>query len=538
MFSFPERRDLHGSDGSVMNKGSVAKPGESREEESGAEVRDTMLFDRIVARLSSRVADDGSGRTRPEEDVELAPAGPLPSIPHASSGLAAGSSGPWGERASRGTLRSNSEDEQSARWESQSVGVRNLAGNVHDAEVQESRPILSQGGAKNAADGASPLSFLVNPAGSAGDRADVSRPGEVIDPPGPTIGLPRYLRGEDVTTEAAAASRLNGEPASSRLKGYEKASIQAIPHPMADRFVLGPASSIEASVAASLSGPEAENEFVVRDIVPSFRNLIGSAGPSKGAALPPGMESDQADMAVRWADPDSLAGPRRGRVGGEGHDRPVDPPASRGSGTRVIGVEVPKGGAAANTVVSSFAITPGIPSDYLVFDPRTQLFDIPPPDASISGIPAGTVTVTAPGPSGMVASAGYSPPPPPIAQQIGDVARTLSSDETILRLDPEELGRVSLGLRGDERSLTLVIQAERPETAELIRRNIEDLTRELMDLGYESIGFEFGESHPNRHTPDEERERPFVLTEEEIAPSDRPTARSVPGTVGHVDIRL
>ena len=65
-------------------------------------------------------------------------------------------------------------------------------------------------------------------------------------------------------------------------------------------------------------------------------------------------------------------------------------------------------------------------------------------------------------------------------------------EATEIRLEPEELGRVVMTLRGDERSMTLHISAERQETLELLRRQIEGLSRELADLGYSDVDVRFG----------------------------------------------
>lgn len=61
-----------------------------------------------------------------------------------------------------------------------------------------------------------------------------------------------------------------------------------------------------------------------------------------------------------------------------------------------------------------------------------------------------------------------------------------------IALNPEELGRVRMSLSTTETGITLMISAERPETLDLMRRNIEDLAAEFRRLGYEDIGFQFG----------------------------------------------
>ena len=116
-----------------------------------------------------------------------------------------------------------------------------------------------------------------------------------------------------------------------------------------------------------------------------------------------------------------------------------------------------------------------------------------------------------------------------------------AGQDTILRLEPEELGRVSLSLRGDERSMTLHIMAERSETLELLRRNIDDLARDLRDLGYDSLSFEFGQDGsdgapgPSGGESDEASQVDADRAGREAR--DAPGAAPSSGN-GHLDIRL
>lgn len=63
-----------------------------------------------------------------------------------------------------------------------------------------------------------------------------------------------------------------------------------------------------------------------------------------------------------------------------------------------------------------------------------------------------------------------------------------------LSLSPEELGRVRLRLHPSEAGLSVTITADRPETLDLMRRNIDLLAREFLDIGYEGAQFEFAQS--------------------------------------------
>ncbi|WP_425071567.1 flagellar hook-length control protein FliK [Sagittula sp. S175] len=80
-----------------------------------------------------------------------------------------------------------------------------------------------------------------------------------------------------------------------------------------------------------------------------------------------------------------------------------------------------------------------------------------------------------------------------VVRQIVDGFSRINEGTVELRLAPEELGRVRMYLVSGEHGLTVHIQADRPETLDLMRRNVDELARNLADAGYEGAGFSFGE---------------------------------------------
>lgn len=71
-----------------------------------------------------------------------------------------------------------------------------------------------------------------------------------------------------------------------------------------------------------------------------------------------------------------------------------------------------------------------------------------------------------------------------------------------IRLNPEELGHVRINISVTEGMIALSIHAERSETLELLRRNIEQLSQEFRQIGYGNISFSFGQNarqHDGRH---------------------------------------
>ncbi|MCP9483564.1 flagellar hook-length control protein FliK [Shimia sp. CNT1-13L.2] len=83
-----------------------------------------------------------------------------------------------------------------------------------------------------------------------------------------------------------------------------------------------------------------------------------------------------------------------------------------------------------------------------------------------------------------------------VTQQLAEVIQTRGNGVVELALRPEELGRVRMVLAGSESQMTVVIQAERQGTEELIRRHLEQLQQDLQDIGYSSISFAFGDRAP------------------------------------------
>ena len=88
---------------------------------------------------------------------------------------------------------------------------------------------------------------------------------------------------------------------------------------------------------------------------------------------------------------------------------------------------------------------------------------------------------------------------PRIIQMIVESARALVDKPVELTLSPEELGKVKLTLQSGEGSMTVAISAERSETLELLRRNIDQLAAQFREIGYQDLSFQFsGQGDPNK----------------------------------------
>ena len=110
-------------------------------------------------------------------------------------------------------------------------------------------------------------------------------------------------------------------------------------------------------------------------------------------------------------------------------------------------------------------------------------------------------------------------------------------------LNPAELGRVRMVLSASDAGITVNILADRPDTLDLLRRNIEDLGKSFTDLGYDDIAFSFGQndqmsdekSHTQHDTgigsEDQDFDHPTPL-------SAIPTAPSPIMVLDGIDLRL
>ena len=134
--------------------------------------------------------------------------------------------------------------------------------------------------------------------------------------------------------------------------------------------------------------------------------------------------------------------------------------------------------------------------------------------------------------------------PTRITQSIADAARALALDRPVeITLNPEELGRVRLGLQAAEQGMVVTINVERPETLELLRRNIELLAEQLREIGYQDLEFSFEQSWQDETFDDEAQNEGVNASEPALqATADDADASVIHRTVlaldGRLDMRL
>ena len=123
--------------------------------------------------------------------------------------------------------------------------------------------------------------------------------------------------------------------------------------------------------------------------------------------------------------------------------------------------------------------------------------------------------------------------PKAVTQQIVQALVRMDGARTEVTLDPIELGRVSLIFVTKDDGVNVIVSTERSETADLLRRNSEQLQRDLTNAGYEGVELDFedgGEEQRGQSRTD--------ATDSPGAFPERPTqSQSLLITTG-LDIRL
>ncbi len=74
-----------------------------------------------------------------------------------------------------------------------------------------------------------------------------------------------------------------------------------------------------------------------------------------------------------------------------------------------------------------------------------------------------------------------------------------SGDRIEVTLSPDELGRVHLSARHTEQGVILLVQAERAETLDLMRRHLPDLMQDLRDMGFGDVSYSDGRPEQQQH---------------------------------------
>ncbi len=342
--------------------------------------------------------------------------------------------------------------------------------------------------------------------------------------PVPEPASPLALRGSSPSTELDATGRAGDSPSPlSRPQAGASApgvvvSGAALPTAVAtsDRMVTG---------MAQVGRPDA--------------GLEKTPETGRGGDIPSAIRPPQIDPGASFSDKMVPAG---GAMPGPAAPDEVAPPAGTGA-AKTIPVRLPTTppGVAGQTAgpgpgetntAPPFAVLAEVEGEADQIRPESALSE--PRSTASAPNPAGAPGVTRPD---MARS---------VAVQIAEVVSTAHDRSIELKLHPEELGRVSMTLSNDSGGLTVTVNADRAETLDLMRRNIDLLGQELRRLGYGSVDFSFGDGRSGTggaQTSDNARTAPAESGEPGAVddPTDaalRPARARSGHKAGGIDIRL
>ena len=126
-----------------------------------------------------------------------------------------------------------------------------------------------------------------------------------------------------------------------------------------------------------------------------------------------------------------------------------------------------------------------------------------------------------------------------MAIQMAEAVRAGGPRPIDLMLNPAELGRVKISLQSAEGAVLVHITADRPETLDLMRRHLDDLTQEFQSAGYSDAQFSFSDENPAGEG-DSNPDGDVVASAADAPDSPEPTQTSTPGIMitDRVDIRI
>lgn len=129
-----------------------------------------------------------------------------------------------------------------------------------------------------------------------------------------------------------------------------------------------------------------------------------------------------------------------------------------------------------------------------------------------------------------------------VASQMVEALVRAQKNSVEIVLNPEELGRVRMVLTSTDAGISVSISADRADTLDMLRRNIEQLAEEFRSMGYDDIGFEFsGGDTPSDFDEDAPEPRPNdqseTGTEHDISAPENLTVARVMQMRG-LDLRL
>lgn len=296
------------------------------------------------------------------------------------------------------------------------------------------------------------------------------------------------------------------------------------------------------------------------------RASSATALPGEAPAGPVAASAPAVSSAVLATPGPDLRAPQ-GAVGATLAADPMPPPGQPSAATRAVPVPavppsdepsaeppteaadlVPVGAA---TRDAAPAIQPASPGDTKAAESAPQAQGLAPAtDALAPSVPPGQTQIAAEATAPRGADAPHAPlrraelaappmpVPPALGPQLAEAVARFADSPVELTLAPEELGRVRLTLSTTEAGLVLAVSAERPETLDLMRRNIDQLARDFREIGFAEMSFSFTQQdrRPQADPQAAIAAAPPVAAALTAAPAPQTLHRSAPS--GGLDLRI
>jgi flagellar hook-length control protein FliK len=185
------------------------------------------------------------------------------------------------------------------------------------------------------------------------------------------------------------------------------------------------------------------------------------------------------------------------------------------------------------TQVAGEALLPGHDEAVLQQEPALSPAPAVPPSGAAGPAPSVPMTTLPPPvPAGPAATL-----PPQVPAQIAAAIAARPERPLELRLSPAELGGMTLNLRQDGDILRVVLQADRPDTLDLLRRNGDILLEELRLAGFSGADLSFADDGGARDRPELAPSRSALQSDSPRAPALPPPSPSLQAAQG-LDLRL
>ncbi|SFK90819.1 flagellar hook-length control protein FliK [Shimia haliotis] len=136
-----------------------------------------------------------------------------------------------------------------------------------------------------------------------------------------------------------------------------------------------------------------------------------------------------------------------------------------------------------------------------------------------------------------------------VVKQVAEAARAAEKGVIEITMDPPELGRLRLSMSETAGTMNITISTENSATSELMRKHIDLLRKDFMEMGYDDVSFSFEQGdmngQQNSESPEQAgeagrsgSEEPSDAANADLEPLTTPSSNLPAAGTGGLDIRL